>query len=218
MSALLDAPSESLADVLEKLGGISPQRIGLPVGTATEQDVIRAMDAADKRLYELVDGILVEKVMGMKESRIASEIVRHLGNYLEDFDRGFTFCPDGPIRIRSGRIRFPDTGFVSWDRIPDEEVLEEPILNVAPNLAIEVISEGNTPREMEQKLKDYFKAGVQLVWYIYPKTQTAVAYTSPTAKKTIDKNGTLDGAKVLPGFLLPLKKLFGRTKRRANGK
>ena len=84
------------------------------------------------------------------------------------------------------------------------------------------IAEGSrasgTSKEMELKLKDYFKAGVQLVWFIYPKTQTAMIYTSPTSKKELTKDQSLDGGKVLPGFTLPLKKLFAKTRRRLNGK
>jgi Uma2 family endonuclease len=204
-----------LADVLHKLGDIPMDRIGLPLGTATEEDVVRHLDGDDKRIYELVDGFLVEKVMGMRESMIDAEVVRQLGNFLEEKDLGVAFTADGPIRIRKGRIRFPDTGFVSWNQLPGGEVPPEAILDAAPDLVVEVISEGNTPREMELKLKDYFQAGVRLAWYIYPKTETAVAYTSPTAGKPIDKDGVLDGGKVLPGFKLPLKKLFAKTRRRS---
>src|SRR4051812_2554760 len=182
MSALVSKRIRSLSDVLRKLGGISPDRIGLPLGTATEEDVIRHLDGADKRIFELVDGFLVEKDMGMKESRIALNVARHLHLYLDDHDLGFVFGADGPTRLRVGRIRFPDTGFVSWERIRDDAMLDEPILDAIPNLAIEVISKGNTKQEMEQKLKDYFKAGVELVWYLYPETRTADVFSSPTSK------------------------------------
>jgi Uma2 family endonuclease len=205
---------ESFADVLHRLGDISPERIGLPLGTATEEDVIRHLDGDNKRIYELVDGFLVEKDMGMRESMIALEVGRHLANYLDDRDLGIAFSTDGPIRIRRGRTRFPDTGFVSWDRLPGGEVPEDAILDAVPDLVVEVISKGNRPREMELKLRDYFRRGVQLAWYIYPKTQTAVAYTSPQSGTPIPKDGVLEGGKVLPGFRLPLKKVFAKLKRK----
>ena len=214
----LEVPTKSLAEVLHDLGDISPERIRMPVGSATEQDVINAMEAADKRLCELVDGVLVEKDMGMRESIIASKCSQHLWNYLDDNDRGIAFTTDGPVRIKVGRIRFPDAGFISWERLPGQELPEVPILDAAPDLAIEIISKGNTHREMDLKLKDYFNAGVRLVWFIYPKTQTAVVYTSPTSKKELSRDQALDGGKVLPGFTLPLKALFVKSRRRANGK
>ena len=89
---------------------------------------------------------------------------------------------------------FPGTAF------PNRELPDDPILDAMPDLAVEVISKGNTPREMDLKLKDYFQAGVRLVWFIYPKTQTALVYTSPTRQEGIGLDGALDGGKVLPGF------------------
>lgn len=67
----------TLADVLQQLGGISPRRIRFrpAPGTATEEDVIRIRDR-ERRLFELVDGVLVEKVMGYWESVLAIELAR----------------------------------------------------------------------------------------------------------------------------------------------
>lgn len=217
-TGVLAKPSKTLAEVLHDLGDIPVERIRFPIGSATEKDVIRLLDGDDKHICELINGVLVEKTMGVRESIIALNCGHHICGYLEEHDRGIAFTADGPIRIKRGRIRFPDTGFVSWDRITDDDFLESAILDAIPNLAVEVISKGNTPREMELKLRDYFRAGVELVWYIYPKTQTAVVYTSATSKKAITIDGSLDGGKVLPGFSLPLKKLFARTRRRSNGR
>ena len=68
--------------------------------------------------------------------------------------------------------------FISWDRYPGEEVPKEGISSFVPNLAVEVLSPGNTKAEMDRKLRDYFSAGVELAWVIDPKTQTANSYTS----------------------------------------
>ena len=217
-TTVLDTEPKSLADVLHELGDVPPERIRFPVGTATEQDVIDALEAADKRLYELIDGVLVEKTMEMRESVIALKCGYYIQDYLEIHDRGIAFATDGPIRIRRGRVRMPDFGYISWERLPGGELPDDPISDAVPNLAGEVISKSNTPKEMDRKLEDYFKAGVELVWFIYPKTQTALVYTSPTTKKEVPKTGTLDGGKVLPGFKLPLKNLFVRGRRANNGK
>jgi Uma2 family endonuclease len=215
-AAALAKPEKTLSQLLKDIGDVPLERIGLPVGSATEQDVIDALEAADKRLFELVDGVLVEKTMGMHESLIASRLVHFFWGYLDDNDRGIAFTADGPIRVRIGRIRMPDAGFISWERFPNQELPEGPVWAVIPDLAADVISKGNTVREMEIKLDDYFKAGVRLVWYIYPKTQTVVVYTSPSSKRELDKDDTLDGGKILPGFKLPVKKLFTRRRKRPN--
>lgn len=215
-AALTETP-RNLAEALHQLGDIPPERIGLPVGTATEDDLLRALDAADKRLFELVDGILVEKTMGFQEARLAFELSKELGKFLDKNDVGFAFGSDGPVRLRPGRVRLPDIGFVSWESIGDE-VNSEAIFDGVPDLAVEIISEGNTRKEMALKLEDYFRAGVRLVWYIRPKTQTIEVHTSLASKRTLTAKDTLDGGEVLPGFALPVKKLFAAAVRRGKGK
>lgn len=63
---------------------------------------------------------------------------------------------------------------------------------------------------MDRKLKDYFEAGVRLVWYIDPDTRTAKAYTAPAKWTDIGLDGSLLGEDVLPRFELSLAKLFAR--------
>ena len=221
MATVAEKPAaDTLADLLERIGNVPAERVLLkpPPGTAKEKDVVRYLEAANKRLVELVDGVLVEKAMGWKESMLASIVVQHLWNYLDIHDLGIALTADGPIRLRPGRVRIPDVCFISWARLPDMEQFKGSLLDAIPDLAVEVISKSNTPKEMDIKLRDYFKAGVRLVWFIYPKTETAMVYTSLTARKEVGSDGTLHGGKVLPGFSLPLKKLFSRARRRSNGR
>lgn len=209
----MSTTSKAFAEVVHDLGDISPNRIRLPIGSATERDVIKHLDADDKHIYELIDGVLVEKAMGSRESYLAMQIARHLGNFLEIHDLGLVSGPDGPFRIQEGRIRFPDVAFVSWDQFPAGKVPDDAINDAIPALAIEVISESNTAAEMDKKLVDYFRAGVALVWLVYPETQSAEVYKSPTKKRPIGPDGSLEGEKILPGFSLPLGKLFAALNR-----
>jgi Uma2 family endonuclease len=112
-----------------------------------------------------------------------------------------------------GLVRIPDVSFISWSRLPGGELPDEPIASVIPDLAVEVLSESNTPQEIERKLREYFQAGVRLVWVVDPKTQSATVYTSPSRSRKVGKEEALSGGKVLPGFLLPLKELFARARR-----
>ena len=81
--------SETLADLLDRLGGVSPQRVRLhpPQGTATVRDVVRIQDHED-RLFELVEGVLVEKVMGYPESSLAFRLGYVLQLFLAENDLG----------------------------------------------------------------------------------------------------------------------------------
>ena len=212
---------QNLADLLKQIGDIPPERIPLvaPLGRATEKDVIVALEAADKRLYELVDGVLVEKAMGTRESQLAFLIGYFIMRFLERHDLGIVLGADGALRVMPGLVRIPDISFISWVKLPDRELPHKPIADLFPDLAVEVLSESNTKPEMERKLQDYFRVGVRLVWVIQPKTQTAKIYTSPTDVRHIGKAQALDGGDVLPGFKLPLRQLFARLKgRRGKGR
>ena len=215
-TATVQAPPapENLAELLERLGDVPPLRIRTqpPLGTATERDVLAARDGEGKRLCELVDGVLVEKTVGAEESLLASVIVQLLWNYVHAHRLGVVLGADGMLRILPKQVRIPDACFISWDRLPGKEFPKKPIPQLAPNLAVEVLSESNTKKEMERKLRDFFAAGVELVWLVQPKTQTAEAYTSPLNKRRIGKKQALDGGRVVPGFILPLKELFARTR------
>jgi Uma2 family endonuclease len=214
MIVLARKPYLSLAEVLDSLGNVPIERLRLPLGTATEDDVIEILERKESPACELIDGILVEKTVGFRESMIAMEIAHALRDFVMRDDLGVVFGPDGPIRLRLGLVRIPDAGFISWDKFPNDEVPEDAICKVTPDLAVEVVSKHNTRAEMEQKLREYFQAGVRLVWYIYPNERRATVFTSPARRKEIDASGMLEGGKVLPGFSLPVATVFSPLRRR----
>jgi Uma2 family endonuclease len=208
---------ETVADLLDRLGGIPAHRVRwkpLP-GTATEKDLIAVVDGPERCLCELVDGTLVEKAMGFFEDRLGLVLGYFFEDYLEAHNLGFCVGAQALMRIVPGRVRLPDVSFISWGKVPNHRVPNVPIANLAPDLAVEVLSKGNTPREMKAKREEYFKGGTRLVWEINPKKQSARVYTSPTQFQEIGPNGVLDGGDVLPGFVLPLKRLFTRAQRGA---
>ena len=104
-------------------------------------------------------------------------------------------------------VRAPDVAFLRAERVGTVPV--KGYFQGAPDLAVEVISKGNTPQEMERKLSDYFAAGVRQVWYVYhsPRREVLV-YASPTERTVLGDQQTLDGGDLLPGFTLPLKDFF----------
>jgi Uma2 family endonuclease len=178
-------------------------------GSATEADLL-AIYHREKRLYELIDGLLLEKCMGVYESYLGLMIANFLNNFLSRKKPrpGFVLGADGMVRLRSSLVRIPDGSYVSFARLPDRKVPRVGIGNFAPDLAVEVISEGNTTKEMATKLEDYFRAGVLLVWFCYPKTCEVHVFSNLTAPTVLGLNDVLDGGQVLPGFTLPLRELF----------
>lgn len=209
------AEIDNLGELIHRLGDISPARVLLhpTPGTATPADALRLLNGDRKRLVELWDGTLVEKLMGHHESRLAVQLVALLVAYLEKNDLGVLSGPDGPYRLNPREVRLPDVSFVSYDRIPDAASPEMPLPEWKPNLVVEVISEGNTRQEMERSLREYFNAGVELVWYLYPKKREAHVFTSHRDCSVLSEDDVLSGQQVLPGFQVSLKSLFDKAAR-----
>lgn len=210
MSIAALPPPRTLADLLDRIGDVPLDRIRMqpPPGTATPADALRITET--ERPCELVDGVLVEKAMGQHEARLALILGRYLLGYLEDNDLGIAFGADGTTLFDEDLVRMPDVGFIPYENIPPDADPATPMPDWIPALAIEVISRGNTKREMERKLRDYFTAGVKLVWCFYPKTRTVRVHTAVDQSNELTDADTLDGGPVLPGFTLPIGPLFDR--------
>jgi Uma2 family endonuclease len=196
-------------DLVARFGAISLERVRtvpLP-GLATERDVIEIHDR-ENRLCELLDGSLLEKTMGSYESYLAALICRVLGEFVQRHDLGIVLGADGMLRLARGLVRIPDVSFISWGRLPGRVFPREDIWPLAPDLAVEVISHGNTGEEMDRKLRDYFTAGVRKVWYGYPELGEGGGYDDPSAYATLASGNTIDGGELLPGLQLPLSSLF----------
>lgn len=205
-------------DLLARLGGIEASRVRLdpPPGTATFDDLVEVNEQRRGPICEWVEGTLVEKTVGQFESWTTCIIIGHFDRYLETNDIGMFLGPDGVMKILPGIGRAPDVAFLSWDSLPGGKPppRSDKVPAVVPDLAVEVLSESNTPAEMARKRGEYFRAGVKLVWEIDPETRSATVYTGVNAMHPIPPDGTLDGRDILPGFQLSLRAVFDRAERR----
>lgn len=124
-------------------------------GTATEKDLLRFVEV-DTRLVELIDGTLVEKPMGWLESQLALRLAMYLMNFITPRNLGGLAGKAGTLKMANGRIRLPDLSFITAEDLEANRPLP-PIPRVPFRLAVEILSESNTPGEMKQKLKEYFR-------------------------------------------------------------
>jgi Uma2 family endonuclease len=166
---------------------------------------------ADDELYEIIDGQRVRTPpRGIFAVWTASELYRHLGNFaVANLGRAITealFHLPAPIN----RDRRPDVAFVSCDRWAKSRPMPptDNAWDVVPNLATEVVSPTDKADEIEQKIAEYFRAGVQLVWVVYPMQSKIHVYQSPTQISVLTRADVLDGGTVVPGFQLALADLF----------
>jgi Uma2 family endonuclease len=210
------AVAASLSEVLVELGGISIDRVHrTPApGSATLQDVQHEIEMG--RLCELVDGTLVEKVRGWQESLIALALGGMLRAFVNKQNLGLVSGPDGFVRILGSLVRGPDVAFVSWDRLPNRRMPEVSIPECVPDLAVEILSPGNTLAEMSRKRREYFHAGVRLVWMVDLRQRSVAVYTSITDCAILDGHEKLSGGDVLPGLEIDLAELFSELDRQPN--
>lgn len=159
--------------------------------------------------YEVVRGRYVElPPMGYFESGVASILAQYLGMFARERALGRVRV-ETLFRLKEDLELRPDLAFVSHGRWPRRKRL--PHVNacpVVPDLAVEVVSPSNTADEVQDKLHEYFSAGVLQVWVIYPRQHEVYVYTSPTDIRVLTLAQELDGGNVVPGFRLPLATLF----------
>ncbi len=207
---LSDSRSDwTVAQIHKRFGPLPISRIrhDPAPGTAREADVTRIRER-ERRLYELVDGVLIEKTMGFEESWLAVRIAVVISAFADPRKLGIVTGADGTVKLVPGLVRMPDVAFFSRERLKRRKPPYPSIPLLVPDLAVEVLSENNTEEEMDEKLSDYLKAGVKFVWYVDPRAQTVKVYAPRKPARTLRMGQSLDGGAVLEGFTLPLKDLF----------
>lgn len=198
---------ETMGQVLEHLGVPASRILVRPSpGDATEADLLAVRKK--NRLCELVDGVLVEKPMGTGESALAGWLILNLSAYLLQKDTGFILTADGFLRILPAVVRAPDISFIRWSKLPNRNLPTQAILELAPDLAVEILSASNTEEEMQQKLREYFLAGTEVVWFVDPVRRVIVVHAAVGSETTLSEGDILPGDPVLPGLNLPVSKIF----------
>ena len=199
---------DTLADLVHRLGDLPLVRIRVQpaIGTAREDDLV----LLEKPVCELVDGVFVDLAMGYYESRLAAVLIFFIESWLTDHRLGYCNGEGAPVRLERGLVRLPDVSFTSWDRVPDGQVPQTPICEIVPNLAVEILSAGNTLAEMERKRHEYFEASVEQVWIVHPSKRTVEVWSSPKDCHILDETEVLTAGTLLPGFQLKLTDWFGR--------
>ena len=125
-------------------------------------------------------------------------------------ERGLGKCygaETGFIVARSPDIVMaPDWAFIRYERAPAQRPKGH--IPVVPDAVLEVRSPSTSAREAREKAETWVEVGVQLVWELHPANQTLTIYRPGQEARTVGVDGDIKGEDVLPGFSLPMRRLF----------
>src|SRR6266851_921931 len=166
--------------------------------------------------YDLLSGDLIRvSPAGFRHGRLAAEIARRLGNFLADHPT-FGVVVGAETGFRLSRdpdtVLGPDAAIVRRDRLPAGQA-QLGFLELAPDLAVEIVSPSDRWITVSGKVDAYLAAGVRVVWVIEPGPRAAWVHTAEGAERRLGADGgdILQAESVLPGFRLPLSELFDAT-------
>ena len=163
----------------------------------------------DTKGLDLVDGRLVEEDMGAATSWVQRRLSRMLGVPADDQSLGFLFDSEVGYQCfahRPGAVRKADVSFVRRGRFPGDEI-PDGFIDLVPDLVVEVVSPRDRYAAVEEKIDDYLRAGVPLVWVVNPSTRTVYVYEGGQIAR-LTAADELTGGPVLPGFRVRVADLF----------
>ncbi|HEY6293499.1 MAG TPA: Uma2 family endonuclease [Terriglobia bacterium] len=153
--------------------------------------------------YELVEGELIRMSPGMlPHNQIRDRILVRLLTFVESRRLGMVVSEQA-FQLSHRTVRVPDVAFLRSGR---PLATDRPIEG-APDLAVEVVSPSNTPREIDQRISDYFAAGCRRVWVVYPDDREVYIHglAGVTRRRADDP---LEDPELLPGFSVKASELF----------
>ena len=177
----------------------------------TAEELLTMPDGKD---FELVNGELVERNMSWESERIGSRLIVLIGSFSLEHDCGEVngsnagfrcfeeIYPDDPDRLRK-----PDVSYISVDRVPKKPIVKGHC-PIVPDLAVEVVSPNDLSEEVEEKVDEYLRAGVRLVWVVYPQTKLIRVHRANGTVQDLHLHEELSGEDVIPGFRCPVSEVF----------
>jgi Uma2 family endonuclease len=195
MSVLNQSPAMNL--------GVSPA-----VGTLLTADEF--MVRYENQRAELVSGVVKELAMpDIDRGHFCGLITYYLTHFVIQHDLGRVMSNDSFIRIRNNpdTVLGPDVCFISFAKLP-RGPLARGLLDAVPELVVEVRSPSETWTDVIAKVLDYLSAGVGAVVVVNPERQAVAVYRTNADEEQFSVTQELTIADVLPGFTLPVRKLF----------
>lgn len=158
---------------------------------------------------ELVKGKIVHLTYarpthGIVEVRLGTR----LQIWTEETGKGLVIGGDAGLWVRHApdTVRGADLIFISHERYARRD--PKGILDVAPELVVEILSPDDRRGHVEEKLAEYLGMGVDLVWIVDPEFRYVLAYRSQFDVERFEEGDVLADEEILPGFSLSVSDLF----------
>jgi Uma2 family endonuclease len=158
---------------------------------------------------ELVRGVLVvREPAGYTHGDVTVRITVAIANYVFAHQLGRVFAAETGFTLARNpdTVRAPDVAFIRTERLLDPPPLG--FAELAPDLAVEVLSPDDRAGEVLAKVADWLKAGCRLVWVVDPQRVVARVYRADGGEAHLAAGDAFDGEDVLPGFTLQLEGIF----------
>lgn len=165
----------------------------------------------DGHRYELVKGELIRMApAGFLHGEVAMNIGARLHEHVKRNKLGSVYAAETGFVLAQDpdTVRAPDAAFIRQERVEKAEKTKGYWIG-PPDLALEVVSPGDTVSEVEEKVAEWLDGGTRMVWVVSPKLHTVTVYRSLTDIVTLTQKDTLDGGDVVPGFQILVTDIFG---------
>jgi len=161
----------------------------------------------DGQKYELVDGEVVVSPAGVLHGEIAFKIARIVATFLDDHPIGKVYGDNVGLIFPTGNLRSPDVFFVRTEKLPGGK---SPVTfgEFVPDLAVEVLSPRDSPRQVADKIGEFLECGVPLIWVVDPRAKTVTAYISLSNIQQFTAQDTISAEPILPGFSCLVSRFF----------
>ena len=176
----------------------------IAVGIAMSKKQFLNWNGDDTYLYEFDNGFAIPtEAMKNIERPIMQKILRKFAQTQAYQDMG-ELLPETKCWLMEAQMRIPDAAFFTGSQIQDSGNEAHPI----PPFVIEIISPSDTSKHIEQKVIEYFEAGVQVVWQIHPSLQMVRVFTSPRQIVTCFEQDAFNASPALSDLQLTVAELF----------
>ncbi len=124
---------------------------------------------------------------------------------------GYVLAGDYPLITarEPDTVRGPDITFFSRARLPESASRTEKLIQIPPDLVVEIVSPGNRRSQVAIKVEEYLNAGVGMVWVVYPRRNVVIVHRpGDEPPMMFNETDVLENLPELPGFRCPVAEFF----------